>query len=190
MPASETFPWWGKAPSFSKIIHFVKTCLSLLRAHFDKEGGCSFSIHICHINDDNFSQGSAARSFAPGTSPQELTPPYPSFLLQAPCVYRNKIIRVSENTALPLYRFYSFKTMSALLFLGTCSWDKGSSCLGTCHKQQCQTVLFLVSCFFFPCSKLFLNLPLLPYILSHLLSSLPKYYFIGYILPASVFSFL
>lgn len=148
MPASETFPWWGKAPSFSKIIHFVKTCLSLLRAHFDKEGGCSFSIHICHINDDNFSQGSAARSFAPGTSPQELTPPYPSFLLQAPGVYRNNIIRVSENTALPLYRFYSFKTMSALLFLGTCSWDKGSSCLGTCHnKQQRQTVLFLVSFF-------------------------------------------
>lgn len=100
------------------------------------------------MNDDNFSQGSAAQSSALGTSPQELTLPYPSCLLQAPGVYRNNITRVSENTALPLYRLYSFKTKPALLFLGTCSWDKGSACLGACpNKEQCQAVLLLASFF-------------------------------------------
>lgn len=97
----------GEKPHpFLKLSALLRLVFFYLEHILTKRDGCSFSIHICHINDDNFSQPSAARSFVLGTSPQELTTPYPSFLLQAPSVYRNIIKSLRKHSFASLQTFF------------------------------------------------------------------------------------
>lgn len=138
------------------------------------------------------------------TSKHQLTTLYPSFPLQVPTIHRNNIKICSENTVSSLHRlFFVFKTKPALLFLGTCSWDKSldftSLCsrAGVCPKERdtptLKTVLLLtseLSSFFSPFSKFFPNPPLLLSIFSYLLASfLNTTVFFASILSASLFIF-
>lgn len=162
----------GKSPSlFLKLSTSLGIVFRYLKRVLTKRDGFSFSIHICHINDDNTSQISGARSFVEyqHTPTNNFVPFIPSSSSHLP----QKILKYSQKTPFCLSTvFFFFKTKPALLFLGTCSWQKSLapaslySRAGVCPNKWdvpvLERILLLISelGFFFPCSELFPNPPL------------------------------
>lgn len=124
------------------------------------------------------------------TSTHQLTTLYPSFPLEVPTLHRNNTKIFSENTFCLSTGFFFFKTKPALLFLGTCSWEKSLAPASLCSRAGVcpnkwdipvlETVLLLIAelVSFFLALNSSKILRFTPFIFSHLFAGASLFIFL------------